>query len=34
MLEKAGFGNIQINGDYSDEPASPDSENLLFVARK
>jgi len=34
MLEHAGFSDIQIFGDFSDEPATADHENLIFVARK
>lgn len=34
MLEKAGFSEIQVNGDYRDEPATADHQNLIFVARK
>ena len=34
MLERAGFGIIQIFGDYSDEPATADHYDLIFVARK
>jgi SAM-dependent methyltransferase len=34
MLERAGFCDVQIYGDYSDEPATADHKNLLFVARK
>ncbi len=34
MLENAGFNEMQINGDYSDEPATADNKNLIFVARK
>jgi SAM-dependent methyltransferase len=34
MLERAGFGEIQIYGDHSDEPATADHEYLVFVARK
>lgn len=34
MLQKAGFNEIRVNGDYSDEPATADHENLVFVARK
>lgn len=30
----AGFGEIQILGDYSDEPATADHKVLVFVARK
>jgi SAM-dependent methyltransferase len=34
VLERAGFDDIQIFGDYSDEPATSDHRNLVFVARK
>lgn len=34
MLEAAGFGQIQVNGDYRDEPATADDRVILFVARK
>lgn len=34
MLERAGFGEIRILGDYSDEPATADHNILVFVARK
>jgi SAM-dependent methyltransferase len=34
MLEEAGFGDITITGDHSDEPANADHEVLIFVARK
>lgn len=34
MLELAGFSDIQIYGDYSDEPATADHENLIFICRK
>lgn len=34
MLEHAGFGEIRILGDYSDEPATADHKALVFVARK
>lgn len=34
MLERAGFSTIEIYGDYSDEPATADHRNLVFVARK
>jgi hypothetical protein len=34
MLEQAGFSEIQIVGDYSNEPATADHEVLVFVARK
>jgi SAM-dependent methyltransferase len=33
MLERAGFGQIQLFGDYTDEPATMDSESLVFVAK-
>jgi SAM-dependent methyltransferase len=34
MLERAGFGEIVIQGDYSDAPATADHEVLVFLARK
>jgi len=34
MLEHAGFRDIQIFGDFSDEPATADHKDLIFVARK
>ena len=34
MLERAGFSDIQIYGDYSEEPATSDHENLVFHATK
>ena len=34
MLEHAGFSDIQIFGDFSDEPATADHKDLIFVARK
>jgi SAM-dependent methyltransferase len=34
MLERSGFNDIQIFGDYSDEPATADHEELIFVCRK
>lgn len=34
MLELAGFDDVEIFGDYSDESATMDHENLIFVARK
>jgi len=34
MLEGAGFGDIQIHGDYSDEPATAHHKELIFLARK
>jgi SAM-dependent methyltransferase len=34
MLERAGFRDIVVHGDYREEPASPDSDFVVFVARK
>jgi hypothetical protein len=34
MLERAGFGDIQVNGDYCDDPATAEDNVILFVARK
>ena len=34
MLERAGFGDVKIYGDYSDELATADHQFLLFVAKK
>ena len=34
MMERAGFDDITITGDYYDEPATADHETLVFVARK
>jgi hypothetical protein len=34
MLEHAGFGDIELFGDFSDEPATADHEELIFIARK
>jgi len=34
MLERAGFGKVGVYGDYSDEPATSDHQQLVFVARK
>jgi SAM-dependent methyltransferase len=34
MLEHAGFKDIQLFGDFSDEPATVDHEDLIFIARK
>lgn len=33
MLETAGFATVEIHGDYTDDPATGDHENLVFVAR-
>jgi hypothetical protein len=34
VLRQAGFSEIQIFGDYSDEPATADHKVIIFVARK
>lgn len=34
MLERAGFNEIRVTGDYRDEPATADHDNLIFIARK
>jgi SAM-dependent methyltransferase len=34
MLQVAGFREITIRGDYSDEPATPESKELIFTALK
>jgi SAM-dependent methyltransferase len=34
MLERAGFGNITITGDYGDERATSDHNTLIFICRK
>ncbi|QHW29536.1 class I SAM-dependent methyltransferase [Paenibacillus rhizovicinus] len=34
MLERAGFSDIQIFGDFSDEPAAADHHELIFICRK
>lgn len=34
MLNLAGFEDVQIFGDYTDEPATMDHKNLVFVAKK
>jgi SAM-dependent methyltransferase len=33
MLQVAGFRDIELRGDYRDEPATPDSDKIVFVAR-
>jgi SAM-dependent methyltransferase len=33
MLERAGFREVDVRGDYSDEPPTPDHRFLVFVAR-
>jgi SAM-dependent methyltransferase len=32
MLQVAGFRQITVRGDYTDEPATPDSKELVFTA--
>lgn len=34
VLECAGFGDVEIRGGYTDEPATADHETLVFIARK
>ena len=34
MLQVAGFRQITVRGDYTDEPATPDSKELVFTALK
>ncbi len=34
MLERAGFNDIRIFGDLSDEPATADNNGLMFVCKK
>jgi SAM-dependent methyltransferase len=34
VLEQIGFQDIQIFGDYTNKPATSDSKDLIFVARK
>lgn len=34
MLERAGFREIMVNGEYCDEPATADDKVIIFVARK
>ncbi len=34
MLERAGFANVEVQGDHNDLPATTDDEFLVFVARK
>jgi SAM-dependent methyltransferase len=33
MLERAGFGNVDVHGDYTDEPPDADSQFLVYNAR-
>ena len=34
MLRVAGFRQSAVRGDYTDEPATPDSKELIFTALK
>ena len=34
MLRLAGFEDIEVTGDYTDDPATPDHGTLVFTARK
>ena len=34
MLERAGFSDVQVFGDFSDEPATADHHELIFICRK
>jgi hypothetical protein len=34
MLRVAGFREIAVHGDYTDEPATPEHRELVFIARK
>jgi len=34
MLEHTGFRDLQIYGDFSDEPAKADHNDLIFIAKK
>ena len=34
MLDDAGFSDVLIEGDYSGQPATPDDDTVIFVARK
>jgi hypothetical protein len=34
MLQVAGFRQITVRGDYAEEPATPDSKELIFTALK
>ena len=34
MLEAAGFKNSTVTGDYTDEAATTDHEDLIFIAVK
>jgi hypothetical protein len=32
MLQVAGFRSVSVRGDYTDEPATADSDKLVFTA--
>jgi len=34
MLERAGFDDVEVEGDHNDAPPTPDDDFLVFVARK
>jgi SAM-dependent methyltransferase len=34
MLRVAGFRDVMVRGDYTDEPATSDHEEIVFIARK
>jgi len=34
LLELAGFTDVMLRGDYIDEEPSPDTEFVVFIARK
>lgn len=34
MLDRAGFADVDVRGDYSDEPATADHEFLVYIARR
>ena len=34
LLELAGFTDVTLRGDYTDEEPSPDTEFVVFIARK
>jgi hypothetical protein len=34
MLERAGFSDMEVRGDYANEEPTGDSEEVVFIARK
>ena len=34
MLETAGFATVEVRGGYTDEPATDDHENIVFIAHR